>query len=68
MKPPCESCPDRYVGCHSVCDRYKEFQKFVEGRRKHNAGETAVTDYVMNTIRKSRVSHGKSTKRLMKED
>ena len=25
---PCKDCPDRYVGCHSSCSKYKEFQNF----------------------------------------
>lgn len=23
---PCYKCPDREIGCHSKCDRYKEFK------------------------------------------
>lgn len=23
---PCKDCPDRYVGCHSKCTKYKEFR------------------------------------------
>ena len=30
----CKDCGDRYVGCHSVCERYSEFRKFVEERNK----------------------------------
>jgi len=25
-KAPCKDCEDRFIGCHSVCDIYKEFQ------------------------------------------
>lgn len=24
---PCKDCPDRYLGCHSECEKYIEFQK-----------------------------------------
>lgn len=26
-KVPCKDCQDRKVGCHSVCEKYKEFEK-----------------------------------------
>ena len=26
-KSPCFECPDRVVGCHSLCDKYKEYQQ-----------------------------------------
>lgn len=26
-KCPCHNCPDRYVGCHSLCERYKAFRE-----------------------------------------
>ena len=24
-KAPCKNCPDRYLGCHDHCEKYKEF-------------------------------------------
>lgn len=30
----CKDCVDRQVGCHSECERYKEFRKLVEKRNK----------------------------------
>jgi hypothetical protein len=24
---PCYQCPDREVGCHSVCEKYKTYEK-----------------------------------------
>ena len=26
MNAPCKDCPDRVVGCHSTCERYKEWK------------------------------------------
>ena len=26
-KSPCLNCPDRTIGCHSACDKYKQFQE-----------------------------------------
>ena len=25
IKAPCKDCTERHSGCHSLCDRYKEF-------------------------------------------
>lgn len=25
-KPPCKDCEFRTIGCHSVCDRWKEYE------------------------------------------
>lgn len=30
IKSPCLGCEERKYKCHSVCDRYKEFQKECE--------------------------------------
>lgn len=27
MDAPCKDCPDRVLGCHSVCEKYKQFQE-----------------------------------------
>lgn len=27
VEPPCMDCPDRVVGCHSKCDKYKEYSQ-----------------------------------------
>jgi hypothetical protein len=34
MKAPCMNCPDREIGCHGHCERYKEFRA---GREKEYA-------------------------------
>ena len=26
INSPCYNCPDRYVGCHGKCDKYKQFK------------------------------------------
>lgn len=38
ITPPCKGCEDRFVGCHSTCDRYKEYRvKINEGNTKMKA-------------------------------
>lgn len=27
---PCKDCPDRYLGCHSECERYADFCRELE--------------------------------------
>jgi len=27
MNAPCHGCPDRHVGCHGTCERYKEYSE-----------------------------------------
>ena len=31
---PCKGCPDRFVGCHSTCDLYKQFRNELD--KKNN--------------------------------
>lgn len=38
---PCKDCRKRVVGCHSVCERYKRFQRINEQEReaiRHTSG------------------------------
>lgn len=30
MQVPCLDCPDRAVGCHGKCERYKAWQEYKE--------------------------------------
>jgi hypothetical protein len=27
IEPPCKDCPDRVVGCHSKCEKYKSYKR-----------------------------------------
>ena len=37
MKSPCHNCGERYVGCHSVCEKYQVFNQFCEEQRQKRA-------------------------------
>ena len=54
---PCYRCEERHSGCHSSCERYKEFsQKRAEELsmiRKKKADEAMVTAVMINSIKKS---------------
>ena len=41
MKAPCYGCPERTVGCHENCDRYKEFKAKKDAVRQKEKHETA---------------------------
>lgn len=32
--PPCKDCPDREVGCHDKCERYKKWKRYTDERRE----------------------------------
>ena len=34
MKSPCKDCPERYIGCHSECSRYKHFRRVIEAEKE----------------------------------
>lgn len=40
LNSPCKDCPDRVLGCHSVCEKYLAFHKerteYLEYRKKQN--------------------------------
>lgn len=29
MNVPCQHCTERYVGCHSVCEKYKAYKEYI---------------------------------------
>lgn len=33
MRGPCKDCPDRVVGCHSKCEKYKKFVEVCKQER-----------------------------------
>lgn len=34
IKISCYKCEERYIGCHGKCEKYKEFKKEIERRKK----------------------------------
>ncbi|MBO7712381.1 MAG: hypothetical protein J6S85_02735 [Methanobrevibacter sp.] len=39
MKSPCKDCPERYIGCHSACGKYKDFRKQLDEQKQHISRE-----------------------------
>ena len=53
MKAPCQDCPDRKVGCHAFCNKYKAFkQKCDELRELRNRKKQE--EYAIDHIRYAR--------------
>ena len=54
MTVPCRECPDRYVGCHSKCDKYKEYADELHKIREARATTLAGEDYEVARTRKAK--------------
>lgn len=55
LKAPCKDCTDRDVGCHSVCEKYKAFDK---ERKEFLAMRSAILQeeyaYIQATMKRNR--------------
>lgn len=56
---PCKECPERVVGCHSACIRYKAYLESQKERRKANMRDSTVMGYITDEVRKSKKRGGK---------
>ena len=49
MLCPCKNCPDRYIGCHSSCNKYisykTELENFKDKVKKAKDKEIAFIEY-----------------------
>lgn len=56
INSPCMNCENRKMGCHSTCDKYKEFKITIETEKAkiRNAYDTEIKldDSAMKTVRK----------------
>lgn len=62
MKSTCYKCADRYVGCHSECEKYKEFTAWNDKRLEDLAKEVNLSDETYR-IRQSRFDKNGKLKR-----
>ena len=42
---PCIDCPDRKVGCHGKCDKYKKFKDKMNKMRKEERSYHSIRSY-----------------------
>lgn len=41
----CYDCPDRYIGCHSSCEKYKKFKNKLDIAKKNKNKDLAYRRY-----------------------
>ena len=46
---PCYGCPDRYLGCHDTCEKYKEFKNLRNeiNEKRYKEQSTICRPYIM---------------------
>ena len=45
MKTPCQHCEARKPGCHSECERYKEYRAVCDACKAKRKKESIMTEY-----------------------
>ena len=60
---PCKDCPDRKVGCHSSCQKYKDFKKVLiaDNRKRLDAyaHERLVENYTIESKTRTKKRNGR---------
>lgn len=55
MKNACaRDCPERSVGCHSSCKRYKAYREYLDEQNALKRAKECVVAYVIDKKRKGR--------------
>ena len=60
-KAPCKDCPDRVIGCHSNCERYKAFRRALEAEKAHTRPSDADI-YLVGRIKRISKALGRKRK------
>lgn len=42
---PCQDCPDRSIGCHGTCERYKTYRTTLDEWKRQNRPELSWTGW-----------------------
>ena len=66
-KSPCLNCKDRVVGCHSTCEKYKEFFELNE-KRKDMLGKDREINRVLHGYNKGKATSSKLLSRGKKKN
>jgi hypothetical protein len=51
--PRCHGCTERYAGCHSECEDYKEWCRMHSEKRQELAKATQMENIIADTYRRS---------------
>lgn len=58
MTPPCKGCEDRAVGCHSSCERYKQYKAELAAAKAELYGKQQenimIGDVISRSVKKTR--------------
>lgn len=57
VKAPCKGCPDRVLGCHDDCIRYKKYKADMDDWRKEKE------EFHIDTVLEQLHTHRKCTRR-----
>ena len=52
MKQPCYNCPDREMGCHGRCERYKAYRAEVDAIKAKRKAESDIVDAIQEAKRR----------------
>ena len=52
MKQPCYNCPDREMGCHGRCERYKAYRAEVDAIKAKKKAESDIVDAIQEAKRR----------------
>lgn len=50
MDCPCKGCNDRFVGCHSNCDRYAQYKNDLNNRNKNIREQKQIRDNLTSAM------------------
>ena len=54
MKQPCYNCPDRHIGCHAQCERYKAYTAEYQKQKRQQEGDREFRDYTRERCERMR--------------
>ena len=64
MKPPCKGCEDRAVGCHSGCERYKQYKAELAAAKAELYGKQQenimIGDVISRSVKKTRRKYNRN--------
>lgn len=64
----CRDCADRKVGCHSTCEKYKQFRAKLDEINEKRHKENDVNNYSWELIRRNRERGIKKNKRFTRHN
>jgi hypothetical protein len=54
MRTPCKGCESRHIGCHSECEKYREYAAEYAAYREHKIANGVADDYLAVIAARSR--------------